>query len=165
MRLRWTLLLALGAPLAAGTQGGKMDPQATAAVEPSGTGSWAVTATRTHQGSSGTGRVVVRSESRPDAAQPPHLHLAGARAWLALGRSAVDARDWPRAAAAADRGLAELGTDYAPPKVDDSTDLKVRAARELLDAGRSEDGTRLLLNMLEARAALYVQRHQKTVVE
>lgn len=96
-------------------------------------------------------------------ARARHAGLAAARAGLAIGWTELQAGAWERAAAAAEQGLAELGDDYAPPKVEDSTYLKVSAARELLAGGQAENGARLLLYMLAARVALYVQRHRETI--
>ena len=166
--------LVLAAPLLCWIQTGacssaletrKMSTVDSVRVEPRSAGEWLVEVRREWEGRPGVGRVVVKAASTPAPAGEPHGKLAGARAWLSLGRDALAAGQAPAAVACARRGLEELGGDYAPLTAGDDTVLKLAAAEEELSAGRAENAASTMLRTLDARARLYVEKHRDTVVE
>ena len=67
--------------------------------------------------------------------------------------------------ACARAGLAELGSDYAPTRVEDDTDLKLHAADELLQTGHPDKAARMMLRMLGERTRLYAQKHAASIAE
>jgi hypothetical protein len=134
-------------------------------VEPGAEGQWRVRARRQGRDLSGEGVVLMRASSRPDPVPPALVALAGARAWLGLAQKRLEASDWEGAAALARQGLAELGPDYAKPEVDDSTDLKVHAAEELIQKGQLDNGARTLTRTLENRIVLSVDRQRALLAE
>src|SRR5262249_49020154 len=134
-------------------------------IEPEKDGEWSVQVTRRHEDTAATGAVVIRHVSEPDAASPPHVALAGARAWLALGTEKLATKRIEDAVYCARAGLSELGTDYAPQNVEDDTDLKLHAAEELVKTGRAENGAAMMLRMLSTRIQLYAQRYAADIVK
>jgi hypothetical protein len=128
-------------------------------------GEWVVRVTRSQGAASKTGSVVIRQATEPSAAAPPHVALAAARAWLALGNDALAAKHVDAAIQSARAGLAELGNDYAPPDVDDDSGLKLHAADELIHSGKADNGAAMMLRMLSTRIQLYLQRYGADVVE
>jgi hypothetical protein len=161
-----TVSVTMDGGAAAGGKGKKaMAVQQQVTVEPQAEGVWRVKARREGHGASGEGLVVMRSPSRPDPVPAALAGLAGARAWLGLARKRLDAADWQGAIALAREGLRDLGTDYAEPEVDDSTDLKIHAAEDLIQKGQIENGARTLTGTLENRVALAVDRHRRLLAE
>jgi hypothetical protein len=134
-------------------------------VEPRSAGEWVVEAGREWEGHTGVGRAVVRAAAAPAPGQEPHAKLAGARAWLGLGRERLAAGQATAAVGCARRGLDELGGDYAPLTATDSTVLKLAAADEELAAGRTDNAASTMLGMLDARTRLYAEKHRDTVAE
>jgi hypothetical protein len=126
---------------------------------------WIIRVTRAHGAASAKGVVAIRQATEPAAATAPHLALAGARAWLALGNQALAGKRDDEAIACARAGLNELGHDYAPPTVEDDTELKVLAADDLIKDGKRSAGAAMLLRMLEERMQLYVRRNAATLAE
>ena len=62
------------------------------------------------------------------------------------------------------QGLEELGDSYSNSEIipiKDDTDLKLAKAEDLLRQGRTEDGARMMLRVLQTRIALYVDLHKK----
>ena len=134
-------------------------------VEPGSAGEWVIEVRREWEGSAGLGRAVVRAASAPAPAQEPHVKLAGARAWLSVGRERLAAGQAQAAVACARRGLEELGPGYAPLTAGDDTVLKLAAAEEELAAGRADNAASTMLRTLDARMRLYVEKHRDTVTQ
>lgn len=88
------------------------------------------------------------------AQRTPHARLAGARAWLSVSQLAP-----PDAAyLAAQRGIQELGDDYAQRGTHDDTGNYVKMAE--LDLGRDPArAARTLRRALEDRIRLYTKRY------
>lgn len=126
-------------------------------------GQWLIRASRSAHGETAVAGVLVRAEAEPDTTHP-HVRLAGARAWLALGDRFEGEARWAEAADSALSGLAELGEAYAGPDVEDDTTLKVLSAGGLLAEGRSADGASSLLEMLRERLGLYAALHEGSLV-
>jgi hypothetical protein len=143
----------------------KMSTGESVRVEPRSAGEWTVEVRREWEGQTGVGRAVVRAVAAPVPGQEPHVKLAGARAWLSLGRERLAAGQAAAAVGCARRGLDELGGDYAPLTATDSSVLKLAAAEEELAAGRAANAASTMLGMLDARARLYAEKHRETVVE
>ncbi len=97
-------------------------------------------------------------------AAPPHVNLAAARAWMALGEKFLEVGDADGAVYCAQDGLRELGNDYCPDSVCDDTTLKLGAANDLIQDDRVVDGARLMLKMLKIRSELYVQLHHDMII-
>ena len=125
-------------------------------------GGWVVAVQRNLGGASAVGRAAL-SDAEPDADDPPHQHAAAAQAWLSVGRQLIDAGEAEQALAAADAGLEELGSEYAPLEAADSTTLKIYAAKDMARSGRIEDAAATTLRMLEERLGLYQQRYAVTL--
>jgi len=123
---------------------------------------WQLIVTRSEAGQSADGFVVLYAAPDGDS---PHARLAGARAWSALGASRLATGDAEGAIRCADAGLEELGEQYRPPGVKDSTTLKIAAARERIEQGAAQDGASVLLDMLRVRSGLYLSRHQNEIGE
>jgi len=140
------------------------DRQATTTVEAKGPGRWLVRTSRSAEGEAAEGTVLLRSD-RPPGSPPAHLRLAGARAWLALGQRFQSRSRWQEAIASARAGLAEIGSDYAGPDVDDETDLKLLAAEDRLAQGHASDAAAVMLRVLGDRLSLYASLHHQDVVE
>jgi hypothetical protein len=102
-----------------------------------------------------TGEVIVRD----GASAQEHEALAGARAWLALGRQRLDAGEAEEALAAARSGITELGRSYRSPAVIDDTKLKLAAADEREEEGELQDTATVALRVLETRTRLYLTAH------
>ena len=154
-----------GAACSSALEGRKMGTGESVRVEPRSAGEWVVEVRREWEGHAGLGRAVVRAASAPAPAQEPHVALAGARAWLSLGRERLSAGQAQAAVACARHGLEELGADYAPLTAADDTVIKLAAAEEELAAGRADNAASTMLRMLDARASLYVEKHRDAVVE
>lgn len=131
-------------------------------VESAGGERWRLTVSRSLDGVSTEGSVVLSLQATGES---PHGRLAAARAWAALGAGRLAAGEADAAIRCAEAGLAELGGDYRPPGVKDSTALKIAAARERIAQGHAHDGATTLLDMLENRSRLYVTRYADEVVE
>lgn len=107
--------------------------------------------TRTHKDRSATGVVRARSGE--------HVAFAGAVAWAELAETFGDE---PTAQiACAEAGIAELADRYITPAIDDSTDLKLFAARRTLSDGRAPEAGAMLLRILRDRLAQYRVAHAK----
>jgi len=143
----------------------KMSTGESVRVEPGSAGEWVIEVRREWEGHAALGRAVVRAASAPAPAQDPHVKLAGARAWLRLGQEHLAAGQAQAAVACAERGLEELGGDYAPLTAVDDTVLKLAAAEEELRAGRADNAASTMLRMLDARTRLYLEKHRATVVQ
>ncbi len=126
---------------------------------------WRMRAERQHQGHSASGEAVVIQSTAPTG-DAPHAALAGARAWLALGRARQTANDNEGAITCAWAGLAELGPDYNSPDlgIKDDTRLHVDLAEDLLENGRQPEAVRRLLQALGDRLDMYVNWHADTLV-
>jgi hypothetical protein len=81
--------------------------------------------------------------------------LAGARRWLEVVERALAADEAESAIGAARTGLNELGPDSASEGVD--------AADELIAAGDTEGGARMLADLLRERIGRYGERHADTI--
>jgi hypothetical protein len=100
-------------------------------------------------------------EARVFTSPSPHSRLAGARAWLAL---AVALASSPADAyAAADRGVAELGPDYAGRGVKEETSLKERGAREYFEEQKFDAAAEWMLLVLRHRIAMYERKYKAEV--
>jgi len=115
-----------------------------------------VTAERELGGVRGTGRVAVAMAPGADG-PPPHAALAAGRAWHSVASELLRRGQAEDAAQAVERGLDELGGDYAPPGTKDDTGMKGDAARGRL---RESPGPAAasLLRVLDSRLALYADR-------
>jgi hypothetical protein len=100
------------------------------------------------------GEVTVREGSAQ-----AHEALAGARAWLALGRRRLEAGEAGPAYAAALSGIEELGDSYWTPDVIDDTSLKLAAAEDRPEP----DAAEVALRVLEIRAGIYLQAHPEVL--
>jgi len=125
---------------------------------------WKIRVERQFGGKQATGEVVVRQKQQPDAQDPPHRALAGARAWKELAEAALQAGDAEGAISCGESGLEELGRNYAPLGTKDDTKLKLLAANELVQQERTADGAELMLHMLGVRMELYTKLHRATLV-
>ena len=120
---------------------------------------------RSHNGHTAQGSVLLHRSAAPDAGQSPHTKLAGTRAWLALGEQRLAAGDAPAAVACAQAGIQELGKRYAAHTVVDDTGMKIRAAEEQLQKGRTQDAAAVMLRMLGTRTKLYAKLHAGAIAE
>jgi hypothetical protein len=154
-----------GAACRSALETSKMSTGESVRVEPRSAGEWTVEVGREWEGHAGVGRAVVRTVAAPAPGREPHVKLAGARAWLSLGRDRLAAGQAASAVGCARRGLDELGGDYAPLTATDSTVLKLAAADEELAAGRTDNAASTMLSMLDARTRLYAEKHRDTVAE
>lgn len=134
-------------------------PQASFVVDPApDRGRWVLRAFRQLDGFKTEGIILLSSDITP----PPdtqHAALAGSRAFLLLGQERQRAGDFPRAIAAAKAGLAELGSDYAPPMTFDDTSLSIGIAQEEVQHGHPARGAERILRALRARIRMYVRKH------
>jgi len=73
---------------------------------------------------------------------------------------AASARRQRGSLARARAGIADLGDDYRPKRVKDDTGLHVLDANGAVAAGKTEEGARSLISVLDARIGLYFQRYQ-----
>lgn len=121
-------------------------------------GLWVLRTVRQLDGFKAEGVISVSSDITPPP-DTPHAALAGSRAFLMLGQERLRAGDFPRAIAAAQAGLKELGQDYAPRTTLDDTSLTVRVAQDSVEQGYPERGARQILRALGARHRLYVRKH------
>lgn len=133
-------------------------------VEDRGDGECVVRVEREWAGERAVGTAVVRGTGADDPAAAAHAALAESRAWLELGRRKLEAGEPREAVRCAEQGLEALGDEYAPPGVEDDTQLKLLAAQEQLRQGRDEAGARVMLRMLEERTTLYARRHSGEIV-
>lgn len=131
------------------------------AVTPEGTGRWRIRAERLQGEHAATGEAVVRE------AGTHHVVLAGARAWLALGRARLAAADAAGTVAAARAGLAELGDQYYARSLGvlNDTSQHIAKADDQIEAGAVVEGAQRLLEVLEQRLKLYGLRHAETLDE
>lgn len=106
-----------------------------------------------------TGEATVRD----GASAEEHKGLAGARAWLALGRQKLDAGEAAEALAAARSGIDELGRSYSTSAVIDDTSLKLAAADEREEDGELEHAATIALRVLETRTRIYLTAHPEVV--
>ena len=111
--------------------------------------------TRSHKGKSASAKVDLKGGADGSA----HIGLAGSRAWLELGEQMLDDGEYEGAIECAQKGLDELGGDYAEPGTDDDTDQKLAAARERIAQGHKADGAKMMLRMLRTRTNLYSDLH------
>lgn len=102
----------------------------------------------------GLGDAQLVSPTVEAAQQTPHVRLAGARAWLSISQVAP-----PEAAyVAAQRGIQELGEDYARRGAHDDTGNYVKMAE--FNLGRDPaQAARTLRRALEDRIQLYLKRY------
>ena len=128
-------------------------------VTPRATNEWLLEVTRT-QGTRSAKAAIVVSVAPTEASPAPHLRVASAQAWLALARAAMDLNAATDAVAAARAGIADLGDDYRPKRVKDDTGLHVLDANGAIAAGKTEEGARTLISVLDARIGLYFRRYE-----
>ncbi|BAZ32222.1 hypothetical protein NIES4074_47240 [Cylindrospermum sp. NIES-4074] len=134
-------------------------------IEAKGTNTWLIRVERQFQGESAVGEVIVKQEIAPNQENPPHIELAGSRAWLALGERRLAVKDIAAAISCAQAGLDELGSDYASPLIVDDTKMKLLIAEERIQEGHAEDGAKIMLRMLNTRTELYRNLHKSSIVE
>jgi len=137
----------------------------TSSVEGKGPDTWIIRASRGYNKESAIGQVLIKAQARPNPSSSPYIMYAGARAWLELGNQLLAGGEATGATHCAQSGVAELGDDYAGDDVIDDTGLKIHAAEELIEEGRSIDGARLFLKMLQIRTDLYKKLHKNEVLE
>jgi hypothetical protein len=131
-------------------------------VTPRAANEWLLEVTRTQGTRAGKGAIIIAVA--PSATIPaPHLAVASAEAWLVLARGAMDLHASSDAVAAARAGIADLGDDYRPKRVKDDTGLHVLDANGAVAAGKTEEGARSLISVLDARIGLYFQRYRDEV--
>jgi hypothetical protein len=133
-------------------------------VSAAGPDTWRIRVRRELDGVQHYGDVIVRA-SDVDRLNPPHVSLAGARAWLALGQGFSRDERAGATVAAVKAGLAELGRGYASRTVKNDTGLRVAAAEDLLRTGREADAAAMLLSVLATRIELYRQLHAADLVD
>jgi len=121
-----------------------------------------IAVSRQLEGDEAEGSVLVR---RRAGLSPDHSRLAGARAWSLLGTRRLQAGDAVAATQCALAGLDELGPDYRPRGVMDSSGLKISAAHGRIRDGFPVDGATVLLRILRERIALYLIRYADDIVE
>ena len=126
------------------------------------TNEWLLEVTRTQGTRSAKAAIVVLIAPTP-ASPTPHLPVASAQAWLVLARTAMDLNAATDAVAAARTGIAALGDNYRPKHVKDDTGLHILDANGAVSAGRTEEGARTLISVLDTRIALYFQRYESEV--
>jgi hypothetical protein len=126
---------------------------------------WLVRVERDFGGESAIGEILVKQETAPNPENFPHIKLAGSRAWLALGKSKLANKDTQAAISCAQAGIDELGTKYTSPLTNDDTGMKLFVAEDRIEEGFSEDGARIMLNMLEIRTQLYAELHKITIIK
>ena len=102
-----------------------------------------------------TRTVLIRQETVPNQAKPPHVTFASSKVWLALGQVWLAANEAEAAIICAKAGLEELGDDYATGFVEDDSDLKLILAEERIQLGHLSDGAAMMLRVLENRLLLY----------
>ncbi len=128
-------------------------------VTPRAANEWLLEVTRTQGTRSAKGAIIIAVP--PSATNSaPHLPVASAEAWLVLARGAMELHASSAAVAAARAGIADLGDDYRPKRVKDDTGLHVLDANGAVAAGKTEEGARSLISVLDARIGLYFQRYQ-----
>jgi len=120
---------------------------------------WLLEVTRT-QGTRSAKAAIVVSVAPTPASPTPHLGVASAQAWLTLARTATDLNASTDAVAAARAGIADLGDNYRPKRVKDDTGLHILDANGAISAGRTEEGARTLISVLDTRIGLYFQRYE-----
>lgn len=114
-----------------------------------------VSAERGPQGRTATARVATAGGGEPD---DDVRHLAGASAWLAAAEGLV-ADDPEEALASARSGIDELGSSYLDPMAVDDTKMKLYAADDLEDEGRTADAARLVASILSQRISRFLSAH------
>lgn len=124
-----------------------------------------ITVTRTHDGHSASGMVLLREPVASDATGSPHMKLAGARAWVALGEQRIAADDWPGAIACGRAGLEELGRRYAGRGALDHTQMKLSVAEDQIKEGDLVNAAKNILRQLTIRIAYYVDLHADAIAE
>jgi hypothetical protein len=115
-------------------------------------------------GESAEGEVIVPSSAASAPSGTPHVALAEARAFLALGEKLLAGQRLEGAIQAAQSGLSALGDDYCPTGVKDDTGLMILFAEDLIERGHLDDGASMMLRMLSSRIDLYAERHQQAIV-
>lgn len=146
-------------PAPTGTAGNMGNEKAAVTIEPHGNAQWVIRASRECGGAAASGEVIIKLATQPDAAQPPHAGLAGAKAFLSIAQAHTQAGRYANAVECAQAGLAELGMRYVALGEDDDTDVKIRAARERIEAGAVADGSAVMIRVLETRITLYEALH------
>ena len=121
-------------------------------------GRFTVEVTRTWGRRTARAQVVYRLAPGEDPSEPLHAAAAGARAWFALGLTALDIGASRDALACALEGLEELGDDYATPDDEDDTGIRIAGARAEADADRPRRAARGALKALSWRLSLYADR-------
>lgn len=154
MLTTWLMMMLMSPPTMA-------EPAQAPAMSEQADGRWLVEVVRTHGELSATGAVTFRAISAPDPAAPPHAGAGGARAWLALGEQLADGSP-AEAVACAEKGLEELGADYADRTVRDDTSMKIALARSMA-ADQPADAAATLLRMLSERLEMYQELHEVEV--
>ncbi|NVB78892.1 MAG: hypothetical protein HOV81_10890 [Kofleriaceae bacterium] len=90
-----------------------------------------------------------------------HSRLAGARAWLAIAKALMA---MPAGAyQAARRGIAELGDDYAGPRVRDDTGQRKRFAENRFELQHDEAAAENMTDVLLVRIKMYERRYRAEV--
>jgi hypothetical protein len=134
-------------------------------ITPLSSNQWSIRVERQWKGHVAFGEVIVTQDTAPQADHPPHIALAGSRAWLDLARTRLAASDAEGAMASAQAGIAELGDTYYSSAlgITEDTSLRIYLAEELADQGRLADAARELIKALEGRVQLYTQLHAETI--
>ena len=127
-------------------------------VTPRTTNEWLVEVTRA-QGTRSAKAAIVVSVAPTEGSPVPHLPVASAQAWLALARAAMDLNAATDAVAAARAGIADLGDGYRPKQIKDDTGLHILDANGAIAAGRTDEGARTLISVLDTRIDLYFRRY------
>lgn len=158
------MLAACGHADHASSPSNKMNPasqtdQPAPVITPRATNEWLLEVTRTQDQRSAKAAIVV-SIAPTEASPAPHLRVASAQAWLAIARAALDLNAATEAVAAARAGIADLGDDYRPKRVKDDTGLHILDANGAIAAGRTEEGARTLISVLDVRIGLYFRRYE-----
>lgn len=134
-------------------------PQDAFTIEPAAErGLWMLRAFRQLDGFQAQGEIFVSSDITPPP-DTPHAALAGSRTFLLLGQERLRAGDFPRAFAAAQAGLKELGDSYVRRPAFDDTSLSIGYAQDLMERGHPDRGARQILKALRSRIQMYVRKH------
>ena len=135
-----------------------------ARIEALGDGTLQITVSKSFDGESADGYVVVRGNVAPDPGSAPHATLAESRAFLSLGEKLFAQKRFQSAIEIAERGLLALGRDYASIDVDDDTNLKLLAAEDQIDKGNIGNAASTMLRVLKNRTELYTALHHSSIV-
>lgn len=110
-----------------------------------------------------TSTVIIRQEAIALQVKSPEQVCAASQVWLALGQVWLAVNQIEGAIICAKAGLEEVGHDYAPPYIEDDTELKLLLAEKRIEKGHLKDGANMMLRVLENRLLLHSKRHQKAL--